>query len=75
MCDSKQKSSYEDGSDFVLDFCLESHILSFPKVLQSPPESPCMYDISRLNIIRELVICIPPVVFNISWYMPEDGCI
>ena len=24
-------------------FCLESHILSFPKVLQIPPESPCMY--------------------------------
>ena len=23
-------------------FCLESHILSFPKVLQIPPESPCM---------------------------------
>ena len=24
-------------------FCLESHILSFPKVLQIPPESPCMF--------------------------------
>ena len=24
-------------------FCLESRILSFPKVLQIPPESPCMY--------------------------------
>ena len=24
-------------------FCLESHILSFPKVLQIPPESPCVY--------------------------------
>ena len=23
-------------------FCLESHILSFPKVLQIPPKSPCM---------------------------------
>ena len=23
-------------------FCLESHILSFPKVLQLPPESPCI---------------------------------
>ena len=23
-------------------FCLESHILSFPKVLQIPPESPCI---------------------------------
>ena len=32
MCDSKQKSPYEL-------FCLESHILSFPKVLQIPPES------------------------------------
>ena len=27
---------------FVWTFCLESHILSFPKVLQIPPESPCM---------------------------------
>ena len=24
-------------------FCLESHILSFPKVLQIPPESPCIH--------------------------------
>ena len=24
-------------------FCLESHILSFPKVLQIPPESPCIF--------------------------------
>jgi len=24
-------------------FCLESHIPSFPKVLQIPPESPCMF--------------------------------
>ena len=24
-------------------FCLELHILSFPKVLQIPPESPCIY--------------------------------
>ena len=24
-------------------FCLESYILSFPKVLQIPPESPCMF--------------------------------
>jgi len=23
-------------------FCLESHILSFPKLLQIPPESPCI---------------------------------
>ena len=23
-------------------FCLESHILSFPKVLQIPPERPCI---------------------------------
>jgi hypothetical protein len=35
MCDSKLKCSYEL-------FCLESHILSFPKVLQIPPESPCI---------------------------------
>src|SRR5215510_6902815 len=59
MCDSKQKSSYERGSDFERMvrifflpylgnrskshpcryefFCLESHIRSFPKVLQIPP--------------------------------------
>src|SRR5215471_6641716 len=65
MCDSKQKSSYEYGSDFERLprygkkkirtirsksdpcsyelFCLESHILSFPKVLQIPPESPYIY--------------------------------
>ena len=30
-------------------FCLESHILSFPKVLQIPPESPCMYILRELN--------------------------
>jgi hypothetical protein len=29
-------------------FCLQSHILSFPKVLQIPPESPCIYTIHRL---------------------------
>jgi hypothetical protein len=43
MCDSKQKSLYEHRSDFELDFCLESHILSFPKVFQIPPETPCIY--------------------------------
>jgi len=26
-------------------FCLESHILSFPKVLQIPPESPCIHGV------------------------------
>src|SRR5215475_4964834 len=64
MCDFKQKSSYEHGSDierlprygkkkirtirsksdpcsYEL-FCLESHILSFRKVLQIPPETPCI---------------------------------
>ena len=30
-------------------FCLESHILSFPKVLQIPPESPCMLIQSNEN--------------------------
>ena len=33
---NRSKCSYEL-------FCLESHILSFPKVLQIPPESPCIY--------------------------------
>src|SRR5215471_11988597 len=66
MCDSKQKSSYEHGSDFERMvrifflpylgnrsksdpysyelFCLESHILSFPKLFQIPPESSCIMD-------------------------------
>ena len=30
-------------------FFLESHILSFPKVLQIPPESPCIYCPSGLQ--------------------------
>jgi len=34
--------SKSDPCSFEL-FCLELHILSFPKVLQIPPESPCMY--------------------------------
>ena len=29
-------------------FCLESHILSFPKVLQIPPESPCIQFLQSL---------------------------
>ena len=29
-------------------FCLESHILSFPKVLQIPTESPCIMTIPTL---------------------------
>ena len=33
-------------------FCLESHILSFPKVLQIPPESPCM--MRKIRISTEL---------------------
>ena len=32
-------------------FCLESHTLSFPKVLQIPPESPCILRIWWPNII------------------------
>jgi hypothetical protein len=32
--------SKSDPCSFEL-FCLESHMLSFPKVLQIPPESPC----------------------------------
>ena len=31
-------------------FCLESHILSFPKVLQIPPESPCIYNVRLLRV-------------------------
>ena len=33
-------------------FCLESHILSFPKVLHSPPESPCIRSSLKRDIIR-----------------------
>ena len=32
-------------------FCLESHILSFPKVLQISPESPCRYGSEKHNYI------------------------
>ena len=41
-------------------FCLESHILSFPKLLQIPPESPCVYiyiynsNISPIMIINRI---------------------
>src|SRR5215468_6014231 len=76
MCDSKQKSSYEHGSDFERMvrifflpylgnrsksdpcsyelFCLESHILSFPKVLQIPPESPCISAVFISRILNSL---------------------
>ena len=40
-------------------FCLESHILSFPKVLQIPPESPCVSKIS--GSIRQVTRC------HIAW--------
>jgi hypothetical protein len=33
-------------------FCLESHVLSFPKVLQIPPESPCIYRVSQEECAR-----------------------
>ena len=36
------KRSKSDTCSYEL-FCLESHILSFPKVLQIPSESPCIY--------------------------------
>jgi hypothetical protein len=36
-----RKTSKSDPCSYEL-FCLESHILSFPKVLQIPPESPCI---------------------------------
>ena len=34
-------------------FCLESHILSFPEVLQIRPESPCMLIITE-NVLKQL---------------------
>jgi hypothetical protein len=36
-------------------FCLESHILSFPKVLQIPPETPCIYGLVYLAACIELL--------------------
>jgi len=32
--------------------CLESHILSFPKVLQSPPESPCICAFVGVSLVE-----------------------
>ena len=37
-------------------FCLESHILSFPKVMQIPPESPC---IIHFNPLKSICLRIP----------------
>jgi hypothetical protein len=34
-------------------FCLESHILSFPKVLQIPPDSPCIIIVCDYNTINK----------------------
>jgi len=31
-------------------FCLESHILSFPKALQIPPESPCILHVEHCSV-------------------------
>jgi len=42
--------SKSDPCPYVL-FCLESHILSFPKVLQIPPESLCIC--TALGNLRE----------------------
>ena len=33
-------------------FCLELHILSFPKVLQIPSESPCMCVTKNVNVFE-----------------------
>jgi len=41
--------SKSDPCSYAL-FCLESHILSFPKVLQIPPESPCIFGCSGEDI-------------------------
>ena len=34
--------------------CLESHILPFPKLLQIPPESPCIYTLYVFVCITEI---------------------
>ena len=56
-------------------FCLESHILSFPKVLQIPPESPCIYCRFLLNhsvyrsyndIVSPYVLELPCIITNVS---------
>ena len=42
-------------------FCLESHILLFPKVLQIPPESPCI-SLAAYSIRRGF--CVRPETFG-----------
>ena len=48
------KRSKSDPCSYEL-FCLESHILSFPKILQIPPESPCILEkhIGMTNIKKK----------------------
>ena len=38
-------------------FCLESHVLSFPKVLQIPPESPCIYIYVCVYVCMCVCVC------------------
>ena len=51
-------------------FCLESRILSFPKVLQIPPESPCMSEFFHslyyiiLSIFQPCPSVLGPLVHN-----------
>ena len=42
-CVANGNRSKSDPCSYEL-FCLESHILSFPKVLQIPSEPPCIYE-------------------------------
>jgi len=46
--------SKSDPCSFEL-FCLESHILSFRKVLQIPPESPCIYAVASTYVSNQSI--------------------
>ena len=50
-------------------FCLESHILSFSKVLQIPPESPCM---KTTNLLRFIDVCLKYILLQLSGILLED---
>ena len=47
-------------------FCLESHILSFPKVLQIPPESLCIVFFLQINEEKETMLIFGVVVWHFA---------
>ena len=60
-------------------FCLESHIQSFPKVLQIPPESPlCTYTCTCVDVCVSMSVYMYSIyVFNVCvfTYIYEQLCI